>query len=79
MGVMDVFEIGNKKCTTRTVKKYGEYHGELLVEGEVFDMTATCGDDQVAVEKALSRMIVKYQEAIDEDTAFGQWVRDAFN
>lgn len=70
--------IGDKKCDLNIVTKSGEYHGELLVDGEMFDMTATCGNDAVLAEDALSRMVARYQAAIKEDSAFGQWARDVF-
>jgi len=70
--------IGNLECTTRTVKRAGEWHGELLIDGEIFDITATCGPNETEAEKALTRMITRYQEALEEESAFGEYVRDVF-
>lgn len=70
--------IGDKKCDLDIEMKGGEYYGVILVDGEVFDMTATCGKNRGAAEEALSGMVARYQLAVEEESAFGDWARDVF-
>lgn len=74
---MNEFMIGDKLCFTRNSKSAGSYDCQLFAEGQLFDMVSEC-ETVVAAELAMSHLVVRYQEALNENTAFGDWVRKEF-
>ena len=73
-----ITDIGDRSCSIRTVKGQGhEAHGELLVDGKVFDITGQCRTATLA-EREVKHMVKRYRDALTQDTEWGEYLRDRF-
>ena len=70
--------IGDKKCYGGVCrKKTEEFYAELNVNGKTFDQSGIVHDEDEAFD-LLREIVKRYQDALDEEGAFPDWVRSVF-